>query len=767
MKKTTFISFLVITIILIIPSGIQAESDSVTAPFLMAFHACETAGGTECHDPRNHWVYLAQSADGENWSIIPGWEPYQGSVPDVIQRGDTLYIYTPGQLVRYQLDSSTLESPTQVQIPGLEAGYVDPSLILDEQGNLVMFFLYGQLGTDPAGCSSDEDSCVREIGSATEVAGSDGAEFTWDDDQRASMTISNSSQIRSFSDPDIFFDGNQFVLYVSHGPSTSVWVSKELQGAYVLEPSLPDGLLTEGIGGVPAGYFDMATGEYWTFAHIDQGGKTVIRRAVHNDLFRQLNDSDFDTVLTGESVGLGSNYIVASPGFTDSLQAGTSPASETESASEGQTNSEDDPGMAMYNLDSADPLEPEAYLAQVNSQTSPGSTWQYADTLFSTMLAGEAYDMGAFCRIFQRPDGKGYDYFYGGSFRKADSNEMRYNGDIQRLMNPDFSFATDPVLISSQGGDFVIDFDGEFYYLLNGDPDGWLLRKYDSDFNVVAETNIALPEKHFANDQMVRVFNGLVFASGLYDPNFDESQRGDKQPADPNQEQFTHLWIYDTELNYVDDLILDDAPNINGGTLVYYEGTYAYVSADNFFSNQLSALLYNENWDYLETVQLQADAQWSMGGVYADGLLYIAYHKGQHSRGDVYVDIFDTDWNLQETIEVTGVDTEHFNAQRPWVQVYGDTMIVSYDVGRDSEEFLDLQCLTTIYTRGEASFAEQTPPDGDSGPEGQHVPEFNPFENMTAEQESCLRDAWGDAVFEEISTFQRPPTLDEEPVLQE
>ncbi len=315
MKRLSVFLFVITGIAIALPSSIQASSGAVTGIYLMAFHACDTSDGTDCHNPQSHMVYLAQSDDGENWSLIPGWEPYQGSVPDVIQRGNTLYVYTPGELVRYDLESDTLDPPVRVQIPGLEGGYVDPSLIIDEGGNLVMFFLYGQLGMDPAGCSSDEESCVREIGSATEVKGSDGAEFTLDEDQRATITLSNSSKFRSFSDPDIFFDGNQFVLYVSHGPSTSVWVSKELQGEYVLEPSLPDGLLTKGTGGVPSGFFDMATGEYWTYAHIDQNGKTVIRRAVHNDLMHPLSAADFSTVISAESVGLGDEVIVASPGF--------------------------------------------------------------------------------------------------------------------------------------------------------------------------------------------------------------------------------------------------------------------------------------------------------------------------------------------------------------------------------------------------------------------------------------------------------------------
>ncbi|MBL7161378.1 MAG: hypothetical protein ISS57_02145 [Anaerolineales bacterium] len=296
-------------------SPAAGPSELVTEAYLMAFHACDTAGEADCHDPRNHMVYLAQSDDGANWNLIPGWEPFRGSVPDVIRRGDTLYIYTPGQLVRYHLDTNTIDPFTQVQVSDLDSGYVDPSLVIDDNGRLVLFFLYGQPGMDPAGCSPEETSCVRQIGSATEVAGSDGAEFTLDDGQRASLTIDPTSQIKSFSDPDIFFDGDQYVLYVSHGPSTSVWVSKELRGEYAQEPALPQGLLTNNTGGVPAGHFDMANAQYWTYAHININGKTVIRRAVHPDLFQQLDENDFDEVITGESIGLGASFVIASPGF--------------------------------------------------------------------------------------------------------------------------------------------------------------------------------------------------------------------------------------------------------------------------------------------------------------------------------------------------------------------------------------------------------------------------------------------------------------------
>lgn len=297
-----------------LPASSSGAALEITGQYLMAFHACDTAVAN-CMDPRNHQVYLAQSDDGAQWGIVPGWEPYRGSVPDVIRRGDTLYIYTPGQLARYHLDTGVFEGPAQVTFSGAEM-FVDPSAFVDDQGRLVLFFLYGQMGGDPAGCLPSETTCVKRFGSATEVEGSDGASFTVDDDDRVTVSLATSGMPRSASDPDIFFDGAQFVLYISHGPSTSVWTSPDLRGSYTQIPTLSNGMLSSGTGGVAAGYFDPFTQQYWTFSHASKMGQAAsIRRAVHSDFSRQLGESDWVVVISGASVGLTQTTNVESASF--------------------------------------------------------------------------------------------------------------------------------------------------------------------------------------------------------------------------------------------------------------------------------------------------------------------------------------------------------------------------------------------------------------------------------------------------------------------
>lgn len=281
------------------------------AKYFMSFHACDPAQGN-CNDPRTHKTYLAQSTNGESWSLVPNWQAFPGSVPDVIRRGNKLYVFTASdEVARYNLDTQTLEPPVKVTVSGLSSfGFVDPSLFVDDQGRLILFFLRGQPGGDPAQCPSGQPTCEKYFDSATEVEGTDGTMFTLNDDHRAVVELGGSDGLRTASDPDIFFDGRQFVLYISHGPSISVWTAPNIGDRFTKV-----GMLSNNTGGIPSGYFDQESGKYWTFSHIIQNGKSVIRRAVHADFSRPLTETDWATVLSGAGSGLGDQVNVESPGF--------------------------------------------------------------------------------------------------------------------------------------------------------------------------------------------------------------------------------------------------------------------------------------------------------------------------------------------------------------------------------------------------------------------------------------------------------------------
>lgn len=293
-----------------------AASAVLNGKYIMAFHACNTAA-TSCSDPRNHQVFVAQSDDGMNWLPLSGYGPYAGSVPDLIRRGNTLYVYTPGVLRRYRIDADAWEEAVSVSIThsdGTAEMFVDPSPFLDDNGRIVLFYLVGQTGEDPARCLSGQTSCTKVFRSATEVSGSDAAAFQVDNGNRAEITITSSE---TASDPDIFTGPDGFVLYIARNGGVQALQASDLRGNYQDISGLPNGMLINiGSGSVPSGHYDEVSGQYWTYVHTPQGNTSNIRRAMHTNINTPIPDSSLTTVISGSTFpGLGGSYTVESPGF--------------------------------------------------------------------------------------------------------------------------------------------------------------------------------------------------------------------------------------------------------------------------------------------------------------------------------------------------------------------------------------------------------------------------------------------------------------------
>jgi len=289
------------------PVAVQPPPAPGTLPgvFLLAFHACDTQS-TNCFNPQNHSTYLAHSDDGASWTPLPNFTTFSGSVPDLIRRGDKVYVYNPGRVRRYTISTQTMDTGVAVSMrtrTGAIEHFVDPAPYLDPSTNKIILFYLSSTGVigDPAQCTT----CPMR--SATEVEGSDGTQFVVDSGDRILVARG--------TDPDIFFDGTRYIMYISEGASVRVATSPVLQGSYTLVSTLPGGLLTN-TGGVPAGHYDPATAQYWTYLHTPDN-PSVIKRAIHPDFSRTLTESDFLTVVAGATfTGLGASYVVQSPGFT-------------------------------------------------------------------------------------------------------------------------------------------------------------------------------------------------------------------------------------------------------------------------------------------------------------------------------------------------------------------------------------------------------------------------------------------------------------------
>lgn len=269
---------------------IQTECDNSGIPtfgYLIAFHAC----ASECTSPINHTIYLAGSNDGIQWTLIDAFAGLAGSVPDLVFFNNFLTIFHTGQKSWAKVNAcfEIVEEGEASLVSNEDTGsFVDPSLIVAGD-DLILFYLPGIIGQDPAGCTAYP--CTKEIHSA-QADDEMLASFTQIAGNRAEAVLSAGS----FSDPDIVAraDGS-FLLYVSSGQSTSVFTGSSLNDTF----ASPDGqdlrLISNNAGGVPTAI--EVNNEIWLYVTTSASDLEVIRRAVSSDGITTLQEADFATVI--------------------------------------------------------------------------------------------------------------------------------------------------------------------------------------------------------------------------------------------------------------------------------------------------------------------------------------------------------------------------------------------------------------------------------------------------------------------------------------
>jgi hypothetical protein len=227
--------------------------------YVLVFHHCLTAE-FDCFDPMLHKISLAHSKDGQNWTIQDEFSSLRGSVPDIVLRGEDFWIYALPE--SYLIDASSLKIKQRNGVRVFDSNnnrriQVDPSPIIDEQGRIVLFFLEGIPGIDPARCPQHQP-CTKRFLSATERKGSHGMIFDLDDGIRLNLPIMGNEFA---SDPDIFVGKDDlFYMYISRGQGTQVFVSDRLRGTYK-----ETGWLTKNNGGVACGHYDKETDTFWSY----------------------------------------------------------------------------------------------------------------------------------------------------------------------------------------------------------------------------------------------------------------------------------------------------------------------------------------------------------------------------------------------------------------------------------------------------------------------------------------------------------------------
>lgn len=305
---------------LIVACG-KINTGSAVATYLMLFESCKrTDVSARCDTAsENHKIYLAQSENGTNWTLVPGFQSYQGTKPTGVRRGNYLYLFDKSRFVRrYDIVTDNLEEPVAMvfkqttNLAGPDEYFASPSAILDSTNRITIFYLVGNnTGTDPALCSTA--TCTKSIRSATEVQDSNGTQFVMDSGTRASFDISNG---QSLSEPNILTSTIGYLMLVNQDDQTLARYSPTLKDSYVDISGLPNSILANSVGTEPTGYYNQELGEYWTYLRrIQTDGSYEISRAKHGTLGISLTTANFTTVMTAQSLGLEAGYSVENPVF--------------------------------------------------------------------------------------------------------------------------------------------------------------------------------------------------------------------------------------------------------------------------------------------------------------------------------------------------------------------------------------------------------------------------------------------------------------------
>ena len=295
------------------PTSSLPSSPPLDWPFWMTFHSC--ASDEECGNPANHTVHLSVSQDSYDWELIDI-PSVEGSVPDIFFRNNKLYLYAKHFLYRYDLETLEWEERETVEVydeNGEFGFHVDPNPILDENGDLYLAYLHNDQVGDPAGCR--DFPCQKSFRIAKEQLGSDGVIF---EDATEMLSIMLLAENQIAADPDLFPTPNGWTLLISRGQMVQAFEHTELVGKYQPLPDLFENRWTDA-GGVPAGYYDYMSEEYWTFVttHVNQDAHTDIFVGRSNE-YGFISKTEFEQMTIMEALReeiSQPNVFIASPGF--------------------------------------------------------------------------------------------------------------------------------------------------------------------------------------------------------------------------------------------------------------------------------------------------------------------------------------------------------------------------------------------------------------------------------------------------------------------
>ncbi len=296
---------------------------------------------------------------------------------------------------------------------------------------------------------------------------------------------------------------------------------------------------------------------------------------------------------------------------------------------------------------------------------------------------------GVFCRTFYHEGRNKFYAVYAG--RPGTSGSMTYYK--WREYDSDFTYTSNsgtlPGLLGA--GDFAMQMvDSTYYHITSFPPWSFKLSKYDDDFNLLGSVLIPLDSSDSGADMLLNYTNGKLIVGAFH-------QAGEYHPSMPDQTLMwtpvMHKWEYDLDLNSLTaPVYLNEVYDTWGSSCIFNGDMYQIVTMSKWPNYKLNVYRYDNSWNYIDSIPLNNDGQWSQGLLWDGTYYYVSYHSGhEHRSGNITIAIYDEDWSLVYDTTITNnsvfifgssppLNTLQYNASRPYLTRVGDTLYVSYDV---------------------------------------------------------------------------------------
>ena len=317
---------------------------------------------------------------------------------------------------------------------------------------------------------------------------------------------------------------------------------------------------------------------------------------------------------------------------------------------------------------------------------------------------------GAFCRINHRNEADDLIVTFGGAGKQGIFEQGHGYKTYTKKLEPKAGFG----VFYPFGGDAASLLIDDIFYFATGSPNGWRLLKFDVlSWEKLSEMDYAIDQDYeLENDNMLSFVGGLLDVSGLHVSEGSAAHRDGVVQSGPLESRLidhdrgysTHHRFFTTDFDFIEYKVLKDSPQFFGTSILELGDSIYLITSDSFLGN-LTALRYDKEWKYLETIELGISGTWPQGVIFDpfNEYIHLAFEAGKRGLRNIHLATFDKSWNLIEEIPITDFSWgEEKVASRPWLLMLEGMLYVSFDVmsvgGKSRQEVLDNECWVKSYS---------------------------------------------------------------------